>query len=164
MDYIWKFNQKNMTKSNIVKSNIDLSNIFFCSYCLKYVNSIQLKSILNIEPNINTRHSNSKINDSKCYLCQRYLIGILNGPDIIKFINMSKDKNIQDDHILLNLAKVSVWYYNDIEDDFAHNLKQIFKFNNSELINIYQAINNLKALPSKKIINEKILFLMNQNL
>ena len=89
--------------------------------------------------------------DIKCYICNRFLREIKNGPNIIKFI----EKNKLNNNLILNIGKYKVWYFNDIYDNFGHYLRDKYSFTHNELTNIYQAIYELYALPNINIINEK---------
>jgi hypothetical protein len=130
MDKIWKV-------------NYDKPNIHICSFCHNYIKSTKCKSIL-----IKTKLTNK---DTKCHICDRFINQINSGPNIIKFINKNRSKN----DMLLNIARYKVWYFNGIFDNFGYYLKDRFKFSHKEIQNIYQAINELYALPNINIINEK---------
>lgn len=148
MASIWKINP-------LLVKNIDqLDHIYFCSYCCAYVNSNKFKSLLvkATNPDICIKRDNiykSPQRYTKCYICDRLIHGILNGPDIIKFITHIGDINV------LLIKKISVWYYHDIYDNFGKNIKNIFNIDHNQVKNIYRAINDLKGLPSKEIINNK---------
>jgi hypothetical protein len=91
----------------------------------------------------------------KCYTCNRIISGIVNGPDIIKFISDATKKNYSEDSLLLLLRRFSVWYYHDIYDNFNINLKKQFNFSHSHIRNICSAINEMYGLPAANIINER---------
>lgn len=168
-------------------SMYNLKDIYICSACLAYVQSNKFKKLLIYEPNpiikktydyaenkctviyfdkskqiftnynLNASYLNP-ITYTKCTICQRWINGILSGPDIIVFlINYIQFNQIKStDQLLLILSKNSIWYYNDIYDEFGHDLKNKFKFSHNEIQNIYKTINNLVGLPSIEIINSKI--------
>lgn len=129
--------------SNIFKVNTNNANIYICVYCHSYIESNKNKSILikqlTTEKNI------------KCYICNRYIIEINTGPNIINYIT----QNISNNNLLLNIAKYKIWYFNDIYDNFGYYLRHRFNFTHQQIKNIYQAINELYALPNINIINEK---------
>jgi hypothetical protein len=150
MNNIYKLNTNPNTNANLntnINFNTSLLDTYFCSYCLAYVESNKFKSLLVI--------TNPKSKNSKCHFCERYLSQISNGPDFVKFMLMALDNKESESSILLRLAKISVWYYNDLMDNFVTFLKTQLLLDDGQIKNIYQVINELKALPSKQIINSK---------
>lgn len=143
-----------------------MDNICICKYCYKYIDSKKHKSIYT-----STRYLKNKIystdnqlliidNDIQCHICDRYINEINNGPNIIKFISKNKSNN----NLILNIAKYKVWYFNDINDNFGYYLRDKFAFTHGQIVNIYQAINELYALPNINIINEKAAFIYNSTI
>ena len=135
MDNIWK------TKSNT----------HICNFCYNYIDTSTSKSFFKKTNNINK--------NIQCYTCNRNIYNIINGPNIIEYIEDNRTNN--DFFIIMN--KYKSWYFNDIYDNFGYYLKQKFKLSHNELKNIYQSINDLQALPNINIINEKIDDLINYN-
>lgn len=145
---IWKINPL------LLKNINQLDHIYFCSYCCAFIDSNKFKSLLVkvTNPDIYIKRNDIykyPIEYTKCYICNRLIHGILNGPDIIDFITYIGDINIG------LIKRISVWYYNDIYDDFGKNIKNIFNVDHNQVKNIYRAIKELKGLPSKDIINKK---------
>ena len=141
-----------------------MKNICICKYCYKYIDSKKHKSIYT-----STKYLNDKIyltnkqlinNITRCNICSRYINEINNGPNIIKFIKKNKLNN----NLILNIARYKVWYFNDIYDNFGYYLRDKFSFTHNELLNIYQAINELYALPNINIINEKAKYIYNSTI
>jgi len=143
---IWKFNN-HPTKNNI----------FICEYCRKYIDvkfSRLFKHLIhvdinNIKPVYNTY--TYKIEYPKCFICDRYIHNILNGPDLLSILSSSS--NIND--ICQTLSKLSVVYYNDINDNIGHNIIDDYNFSHQDMKNIYSSIKNIEGLPSTTIINDK---------
>ena len=184
MPKIYKVDKKKINLS--FKQDID--NIFVCEPCYNHIHSNKLKELLrisnsasegkqnkiiNIGCNIDCiNNTNNYINDkcgisykppisyTKCYLCNRMVSNIINGMDIIKFLNktfvQTSSNNIVTDEILLQIAKYSNWQYNDIYDNFNADLVKKFKFTRQDYQNINQAMNNLEGLPALYIINERV--------
>jgi len=176
MDSIWKINSK-----FISNNDIPFNNIYFCSYCCAHTESLDFRQMLVKDKNppyeIINKYDKCSDNYSqakfytKCYICSRYIKGIQTGPDIIKYLddvlnykqecNFSKQNSSNnrlpecESSIYLQLGKISTWYYNKSYDNFGHYLKTRYGFNSAQTKNIYQSINELYALPSLEIINEK---------
>lgn len=173
-------NLKSNTYTNInfdTNPNVNTDNIFVCEPCYKYINLNKLKNLLRISKSasqgqqnnfINSNDNNNCINTykspliyTKCCLCNRLVANIINGPDIIKFINESlirdnnSSNNIITDELLLRIAKYTKWQYNDIYDYFNTDLIKKFKISRKEFLNINQAMNDLEGLPTINIINER---------
>jgi hypothetical protein len=94
---------------------------------------------------------NSKNEYCKCYLCNRIIKGILYGPNIIKYLENKK----LDSLLLLQLSRVSVWYYHDVYDEIGFKLKKIFNLSSDEVKNIYQSIRVLYGIPQIDYIKSK---------
>jgi hypothetical protein len=93
---------------------------------------------------------------AKCYICQRFIKGILQGYNLIDYLQKtSSNCNFLTDNMLIQLTKPSVWYYNDISDNIGHELKNKFNLSREDIKNIYRCIKNIKGLPSIEIINNK---------
>lgn len=142
-----------------------MNNKYICTHCFSYINDKSLIKHLKMVHGIYKVRS-SKIDKciieyanpdvyEKCYTCNRIVSGIVNGPNIIKFISDAVKKNYSEDSLLLLLRKFSVWYYHDIYDNFNINLKKLFNFSHSHIRNICSAINEMYGLPSTNIINER---------
>jgi len=112
-------------------------------YCYKHIQSNKIKSIFKNDIILDKK--------TKCYICERFLIGIVDGPSIIKYIK----QNQQNENLLQNISKHSVWYFNGIYDNFGFYLRTKFNLSHQEIKNISQAINDLYALQNINIINEK---------
>ncbi len=127
-------------------------NIYICSYCLALIKSEQFKSLL-----VNTDANELKlIHNTKCFICDRFINGILKGPDILKFLLVALyDKDEESDY-LLRIAKISNWYYHNTIEHFTMYLKTQLKFNHGQIKNIYQAINELYTIPTKDELNQKV--------
>ena len=150
---------------NIIKVNSDKLDICICKYCYKYIDSKKHRliykkikisdkksdKIYTINKSVRDKISVISNQDIKCYICDRYIKEIKNGPNIIKFI----DKNKLNNNLILNIGKYKVWYFNDIYDNFGYYLRDKYSFTHDELTNIYKAIYELYALPNINIINEK---------
>jgi hypothetical protein len=94
-------------------------------------------------------------------VCKRCVSNILNGPDIITFLdNHILNKQVNDE-ILLKLTKYSQWMYNNVYDYFNNNLIQRYNITRDDYRNINQAINNLDGLPQVNIINSRAADLYN---
>jgi hypothetical protein len=168
MNSIWKINSKFITNNDI-----SLNNIYFCSYCCSHVNLLEFRKLLIKETNppyqIFNKYENCIDTYSvpkiytKCKICNRFLQGIQKGPDIIKFLDNKFNKKISDydNNIYLQIGKVSTWYYHGIYDDFGNYLKKKYNYNSRQVKNIYQSINELYALPSLEVINEKAEYILN---
>jgi hypothetical protein len=118
-------------------------NIHICVFCYNYIESKKVKKQFT--------STNICKNDDKCKICDRYIDGIINGPNIIDFINNNKLEN----DFFIKMNKYKSWYFNDIYDNFGYYLKNKFKYSHEELKNIYQSIDDLQALPNITIINTK---------
>jgi hypothetical protein len=167
MDSIWKINSK-----FISDNDLPFDNIYFCSHCIAHTESLAFRKMLikvNDPPYI-VPNKYDKCSDfysqpkfyTKCYICDRYIQGIQNGPDIIKYLddafNYEKKCNKIpecESSIYLQLGKVSTWYYHKPYDYFGHFLKNRYGLNSAQTKNIYQSMNELYGLPSFEIINEK---------
>ena len=122
------------------------SNIHVCMFCYNYIESNKCKSLF----------SQTDINKNiKCYICNRYIYGIVNGPNIVEYIEDNRTNN----DFLIIMNKYKSWYFNDVYDNFGYYLKHKFKLSHNELKNIYQSINDLQALPNVSIINEKACYI-----
>jgi len=160
MSNIWKINP---IYTKHMKSYID--DLYFCSYCCKYIDSRKFKSLLINEKNPLTVKKIDKMTCNnnyipqtifcKCYFCDRFISGILNGPDIFTFLKSVDQNNIQESLLNNFISKISVWYYNSIYDDFAIDLRKNLNFSKEHVKNISESIHDLKGLPSKEIINTK---------
>ncbi len=142
-----------------------MKNICICKYCYKYIDSKKYKSIYTSTTQLKnkiylTNKQQLINNETRCNICNRYINQINNGPDIIKFI----DKNKSNNNLILNIARYKVWYFNDIYDNFGYYLREKYLFTHGKLLNIYQAINDLYALPNINTINEKAAFIYNSTI
>jgi hypothetical protein len=148
MNYIWKINE-----------NYILNDYCICSHCYKYIKSKQLKKILKKKYNPPSyKYDNifrTKLIYNECYICQRFIEGIVNGPIIDDYIENSLKKSEVESSLLLLLNKITIWYYHHPIDYFGHYLKDKFNLNHNQVKNIYQAIQNLYGLPSIEVINKK---------
>jgi len=169
MSIIWKINPKyiHKTKEQQISffdyHDIDFSKTFFCIHCLKYVKDKKFKSLLipvkdpypvfYDNPTVCEKSNNIK-KYNKCHICERIISGIINGPNIVNFLNNSLYK-YSETEILLKLNKFTVWYYHDIYDDFTINLINNFSFTHEQMKNIHQTIKELYALPNRNIILER---------
>lgn len=142
-----------------------MNNTYICTHCFLHIND---KSIIKYLKNAHgiykvrsykldkciMEYQNPDVYE-KCYTCNRIISGIVNGPDIIKFISDAVKNNYSEDSLLLLLRKFSVWYYHDIYDNFNVNLKKQFNFSHLHIKNICSAIKDMYGLPTANIINEK---------
>jgi hypothetical protein len=127
------------------------------------------KFILDQDLNLCKTSYTNPITYTKCFLCQRYIQGIINGPDIIKFIDNFESKNLSTDSkcekdLLILISRFKVWYYHDIYDDFGIKLKNRFSMNKNTVRNIYQTINELYGLPQIDIINQRAEYIIGRNI
>jgi hypothetical protein len=150
MNIIWQINPSYYKNINNFLNFSD--SIYFCSYCCKYVESEKFKKLLISNPNPKFITEN---NYTKCFFCNRFIKGILTGPDIIKFIDSNISTYNYENNFYLLLTKITTWYYHDIYNDFGYLIKKKYNFNSAQIKNIYKYINVLYGLPSKLIINEK---------
>lgn len=111
-------------------------NLYLCKYCLSHINNPFFKNSIIL--------ATIKTKSLKCFICNRYLYEIYNGPELLNIINNEPN----------NLSKYSTIYYNDIYDNIGFDLMQKYNYSHEDVKNIYQQITNLKGLPSKKYIND----------
>jgi hypothetical protein len=138
---------------------------YICSYCYNYIDNNPLKKHLVKADKINLYLNNNyetcsdsydhKLSYTKCITCNRFLQGILNGPDIITFIEESVKNNETTSSFMLRLKKSSAFYFNDIYDNFGIIVRQKFNFSHEQMKNIHQSINELYGLPHINVINER---------
>ena len=161
---IWKID----TKYNI-NNYQNVSDICICSYCVAYLSDKnKLKTIIipntseNLEQYYKTKTQDSCISlytkpepYVKCYICERFIIDIINGPNILKLLSDHFNSNNCSTDLLMVLNKVSVWYYHHPFDYFGHAIRTKFKLNKQQIKNIYQAIKELRGLPNLDIIDLK---------
>ena len=161
---IWKID----TKYNI-NNYQDISDICICSYCVAYLSDKnKLKTII-IPTNTDDidKYYKTEIKYTcsstytkpepyvKCYICERFIVDIINGPNVLKLISDHYNSNNCLTDLLMILNKVSVWYYHHPYDYFGHALKSRFKLDRAQTKNIYQAIKELRGLPNLDIIDQK---------
>jgi len=171
MDTIWKINPKYYNNINREDKKF-FDSIYLCSHCCSRIHSIGFRKLLVKEdnPDYNKKNNYNDCSESYkqpktytiCFICKRYIQGIQNGPDIIKFIDNSiKNSDIPEceSSLCLQLGKISTWYFHDIYDDFGHYLKKRYNFNHQQLKNIYQSIYELYGLPSIETINDRANYL-----
>jgi hypothetical protein len=158
MSQIYKVDKKKL------KLDIQIDNIYICSPCHKYIKSDKFKNLLRISTNPKLYINNIKCNIyknpveyTKCYICTRCISNIINGPDIIKFLDyhLKENNGILNDEILLKIGKVSKWSYNDIYDYFNPDLVKRYSFDRGQYRNINQAIRDMEGIPQTSIINNK---------
>ena len=154
-----------------ISLNIDTNYIYICSPCYNYINSDKLKKLFRISKKPSNIIKRNRMNCielykkqneyTKCIVCKRCVSNILNGPDIITFLdNHILNKQVNDE-ILLKLTKYSQWMYNNVYDYFNNNLVQRYNITRDDYRNINQAINNLDGLPQVNIINSRAADLYN---
>ena len=167
---IWKLNPSNKLNFNF-EFDIDIDQTYFCVYCCKHVQNEKFKSLLIPEPDPNfilkqklneckTSYTNPIIY-TKCFICQRYIKGILNGPDIINFIENSINDSECENNLLILISRFKIWYYHGIYDYFGMILKNKFSMSKNFIKNIYQVINELNGLPQIDIINQRAEYIIN---
>ena len=167
MNSIWKINS-----DFTINDNIPFNNLYFCSHCVSHCNSLMFRKLLikinnppyeiiNKYKQCIDTYSQPKFY-TKCYICDRYLKGIVSGPDIIKFLDEAfnyKQKHnkipYNESNVYLQLRKISIWHYHRPFDYFGHYIKNRYDLTSSQLKNIYQSINELYGLPLTETINEK---------
>ena len=151
MAFVYKVSKKN------IKLDINVENIYICSPCYKYIKLKELKLFLreSKSPNLYIRRNPDNCSDvyktpfeyTKCYTCNRFVSNILNGPDIIKFIEQSIKDDKPENLMLSQISKLSNWMYHDLIDYFNPDLITKFKLDRGQFKNINQAINDLNGLP-----------------
>lgn len=139
MNLIWKINPSYIEKYN---------DLYFCKYCVKYTDD-NFKKLLICETK--PLMKNLKNEYCKCYFCNRIIKGIIYGPNIIKYLEIKKLNS----STLLELSRVSVWYYHDVYDEFGIKLRNKFNFSKEEIKNIYQCIKVLYGIPQIDYIRKK---------
>jgi len=141
-------------KKNKLKTCPD--NIYICQPCYNYINSEELKKLLSI---IDTKHitQNKQIKYNRCNICNRLILNIINGIDIIKFLELklAESNNILTDEILLQITKYSNWFYHDIYDYFNYTLAKKFNLSKEQCLSINYVMNSMEGLPSISVINNK---------
>jgi hypothetical protein len=167
MSNIWKIDTKyNIYKDYLINTQDQYDNICICSYCIAYLSDKnKLKTIIkpvSVSTDFKTKPSNTcesiytkPMPYLKCYICERFIQDIINGPNVLKIISDHFNCNNCSTDLLMTLGKVSVWYYHHPYDYFGHSLKTKFKIDRSYMKNIYQAIKELKALPNFDIIDQR---------
>jgi hypothetical protein len=156
---IWKINPL------LIRNNKQFNKLYFCDYCCSHVHSNNFKAMLIKDSNPTIKYINNDTQEcendykppfefTRCFICERMIHGIINGPDVFKFITKIYEPN-NESSLYRTLRKYSLWYYNDIYDNFGINLIKKFGFDHNQTKNIYQNINEIYGLPSEDIINDK---------
>ena len=187
MNSIWKIDPKFLTSNIISFDNIYFcshccvyTDIFAFKELLKKIECPPYIIINKYESC--TDHYSQPAFYTKCYFCNRYIQGIQNGPDIIEFLDLAFNKSNTKSHnkshnksqtqthtqtdtncidnILLQLAKVSTWYYHKPYDYFGHDIKKRYNLNSEQIKNIYQNINELYGIPPVENIDEKVNYIL----
>ena len=143
-----------------IRSRRQHDDIYVCDYCFRRVvnNNIKKSFIVVDDPKniilidkMTCAGNYKRAYYTKCFSCKRLLYGIVNGPDIIKFIRKIKNKT----DLYMLLEKISVWYYNYDYDKFGKHLRSL-GFDKETTKNIYHHIKELQALPADEIINNRL--------
>ena len=86
-----------------INSDIVIQHLYVCLPCYTYIKSSKLKKILKISESPQTQINNSiscnnynntykkPIEYTKCFTCSRHIGHIINGPDIINFLDKNLD-------------------------------------------------------------------------